>query len=367
MKIGFDAKRAFMNKSGLGNYSRDIIKSLNDFYPENEYFLFSPENKTSMLDQKYLKHIISPKIKIGKSYWRSVLMGNDIKKQNLDVFHGLSNELPLNIKNVNALKVVTIHDLIFLKFPSLYSLIDRQIYNYKFKKACVDADKVIATSNQTKNDIIQYYKIPENKIEIIYQSCNENFKTLLSSEVKDNIRKKYNLPENFILTVGTIERRKNALNVLKAIYYFNIDINYVLIGRNTEYCKELFKFIDEHKLNKKVYIINNVSNEDLPAVYQQAKAFVYPSIYEGFGIPILEAFNSGIPVITSEKGATSEVGGDAAILIEPLNSKSIGEAIKSILVDEKLSKLSIEKGFERAKLFDREVVCNNIMNFYKKL
>jgi glycosyltransferase involved in cell wall biosynthesis len=369
MRIGFDAKRAFVNKSGLGNYSRDIIRSLHEFYPQNQYVLFTPETETDLLENKFIKNLVTTKAKtsIGKARWRSQKMGMDIDANKIDIFHGLSNELPANINLAGAKKIVTIHDLIFIKFPQLYSFIDRKIYYRKFYHACIAADKIIATSNQTKLDIIKYFKIPDSKIQVIYQSYNLGFNKKVDDEQICKMKHKYELPENYILTVGTIERRKNALNVVKAIYYFDLNIKYVLAGRETKYCKEITDWAKEHNILDRILIRTNVLNEDMPALYQAADLFVYPSIYEGFGIPVLEAFCSGIPVITGDGGSTAEIAGNAAIQSEVLNPKSLGIAIKSILESESLKLELVEAGTERIKLFDREIVCNNMMDFYKTL
>ena len=365
MKIGFDAKRAFSNKSGLGNYSRDVISALVDYYPENEYFLFTPSPHTELLEKKYLNNIICPQKKATASYWRSVKMGNDIEANKIDIFHGLSNELPLNIKHVKAKKVVTIHDVIFLKFPELYQFIDRKIYNFKFKKACQNADKIIAISHQTKEDLIHYYKIPESKIEVIYQTCNQIFKQQFDDETKENTKIKFQLPQNFVLNVGTIEKRKNVLNVIKAIH--NVDISLIIIGKETEYAKEVKSYIYQNELQDKVKILNHVNAQELACIYQLSKIFIYPSIYEGFGIPILEAFFSGVPVITGNAGATAEAGGEAAIKINPLDYKMLEEQIVYLLENNNIRAQFISKGFERAKLFEKETVAKNLMNFYKKL
>lgn len=369
MKIGFDAKRAFVNRSGLGNYSRDIIRSLHDYYPDNTYILFSPETTSELLEEKYRQHIISinATTKIHKSYWRSFKMGQDIANQNLDIFHGLSNELTFDISKAKAIKIVTIHDLIFIKFPQLYKLIDRKIYYRKFYKSCLNADKIIATSNQTKIDIIKYFKIPENKIEVIYQSCNAAFSANKLQLKHASVREKYQLPENFILTVGTVERRKNALNVVKAIYYFNLDVNYVLAGRKTKYFEEIVAFAKEHKMTERIFLRENISNEDMPVIYNMADIFVYPSIYEGFGIPVIEAFNAGVPVITGDCGSTAEIAGSAAVQVDVLNPKNIGVAIRAILESDQLKNQLIGEGKTRAKLFNSQTVCNNMMEFYKKL
>jgi glycosyltransferase involved in cell wall biosynthesis len=365
MKIGFDAKRVFSNKSGLGNYSRDVISSLIDYYPENEKVLFTPNQNTEQLEKKYLSNVIYPRKKIMASYWRSVKMGNDIEAGKIDIFHGLSNELPLNIKQVKAKKVVTIHDLIFLKFPELYKLIDCKIYNFKFKRACQNADKIIAISNQTKEDIIHYYKIPESKIEVIYQTCNQIFKQRFDDDIKEKTKIKFQLPQNFVLNVGTIEKRKNVLSVIKAIQ--NMDISLIIIGKETEYAKEVKSYIYENRLQDKVKILNNVNAQELACIYQLSKIFIYPSIYEGFGIPILEAFFSGVPVITGNAGATAEAGGEAVIKVNPLDYKMLEEQIIYLLENNTIKEELISKGFERTKLFEKEAVAKNIMNFYKKL
>ncbi len=369
MIIGFDAKRAFLNRSGLGNYSRDIIKSLHDFYPDNQYLLFSPESSSELLEEKYRQNVIYPKAitKTGKLYWRSFRMGATIAERKPDIFHGLSNELPFDISKTKAIKVVTIHDLIFIKFPQLYSFADRKIYYKKFYKSCINADKIVATSNQTKTDIIKYFNIPERKIEVIYQSCNAMFSAEKLNDRHSSVREKYQLPDNYILTVGTIERRKNALNVVKAMYYFNLDVKYVLAGRKTKYCKEILAYAKEHDMTDRILIRENISNEDMPVVYNMADVFVYPSVYEGFGIPVIEAFNAGVPVITANSGSTAEIGGTAAIQVDVHNPKNIGVAVKAVLDSNELRKQLIEDGKNRAELFDSQTVCNNMMDFYKRL
>jgi len=338
-------------------------------YPENEYVFFSPEKETELLEDRYVKNVVSPNLssKAGQSYWRSCSISKDIIKSKVDIYHGLSNELPFSIEKTNAKKVVTIHDLIFLEIPSLYQFIDRKIYYKKFAHACKVADKVIATSNQTKKDIVRHFGTNENKIEVVYQSCNEIFKSKVPQEEAKLVLQKHKIPENYILNVGTIERRKNALNIVKALYYFNLDTTLIIIGRKTPYYKEIKTYVDEHSLHDRVKVLSNVSNEELPAIYQNCKAFVYPSLYEGFGIPVVEAFYSGVPVITADNGSTAEISGDAALHVNALNSKSVGIAIRSILESPELSDSLIRVGNERAKLFDRETVTKNIMSIYKNL
>ncbi|MBS1571534.1 MAG: glycosyltransferase, partial [Bacteroidetes bacterium] len=216
MKIGYDAKRYFHNSSGLGNYSRDLVRILAENYPKNSYLLLA--KKTS---ERCLKFLENPSISFQKItsgiLGRQLKMGIDAQKENCDIFHGLSGELPLKWNKTPIKKIVTIHDVIFLKYPKFYSFFDKKIHTWKFQNACNQADIVIAISLQTKKDIIEYFKIPEEKIKVIYQTCHTAFKEKYSTIELQNIREQYQLPEKFLLNVGTIEERKNLFSVVKAI------------------------------------------------------------------------------------------------------------------------------------------------------
>lgn len=366
MIIAFDAKRAFNNKSGLGNYSRNLLKALIKFYPQNRYLLYTPKiNELIFNDTGF--EIYTPKglNKIIPSIWRSFTINFDLKKTAPEVYHGLSNELPFFIDNKRVKTVVTIHDLIFLRYPNLYKFIDRKIYQCKFKYACNKADIIIAISEQTKNDIIEFFGIEPSKIRIVYQSCNPIFfenKLIFNEE----LFLKYKIPQEYILYVGTIERRKNLLTLLKAINYGKIDLPLVVVGRKTEYFSEIMSFIKEKKLQN-IFFIGEISNEELALLYKYARVFVYPSIFEGFGIPVIEAIASGIPVITSNSSCFKETGGDAALYCDPNNHEDLANSILNIISNNSLRNKLIENGKEHIKKFTPEVFAKNIMNIYKEL
>ena len=370
MIIGFDAKRAFVNRAGLGNYSRDVIRSLQDLYPDNKYVLFSTDNPYGLVEEKYCNNLIMPpkgSSKFAQARWRSLRLGELIEQQNIDIFHGLSNELPRDIEKTKAIKVVTIHDLIFLKFPQLYKFFDRKIYDYKFRYACEKSDRIIATSSQTKKDIMEFYGISDKKIDVLYQTCNPKFAEKISDEEKDRIRKANNLPDHYLLSVGTIEKRKNTHRILEAVHEHNIDIDIVMVGRKTEYFDEIKAYADSHGLSSRLHVYERLGNADLPAIYQMADIFIYPSMYEGFGIPILEAFFSGTPVITNSNGSTGEIAGNAAFTINAPHKDNLAEAIKYLLVNEEERKKLIQRGYERSKRFDRKLITEELMTFYNKL
>ncbi len=254
----------------------------------------------------------------------------------------MSNELPIGISKTNVKSIITVHDLIFVRYPELYKTIDRKIYFSKIKRACNEADKIIAISRQTKNDIVEFLNINPNKIEIVYQGCSDIYYQQHTEEQKNSVKKKYNLPDDFILNVGTIEPRKNAFQIVKALKKGNIDFPLVIIGRETNYTKGIRNFIILNKLEKQIFILNNVTFEDLPTIYQSAEIFIYPSFFEGFGIPIIEAFNSNTPVITSDIDVFKEVAEDAALFFENNNIDSFANAIQILLkikIKEMLSRI----------------------------
>ena len=375
MRIGFDGKRAVQNFTGLGNYSRYIVDILCQFYPENEYVLYAPkkrENKrlnklTKQYRQLQLSYPTTSFWKKLSSLWRVLGVTRQLEKERIDIFHGLSNELPLNIHKSKVKSIVTIHDLIFLRYPQYYHSIDRNIYTYKFRKACENADRIIAISECTKRDIIEYFGIPADKIEVVYQGCDTSFTHPVTEEKKREVRAKYQLPEHYILNVGSIEERKNALSAVQALTMLPEQIHLVIVGRHTEYTDKIEHFIKENKLEERVHIISNVPFDDLPTFYQLAEIFVYPSRFEGFGIPIIEALYSGIPVVAATGSCLEEAGGDHSIYINPENEQELADAIDRVMANPTLQQEMIEKGTEYAARFGQEILTRQMMEHYLSL
>jgi len=370
MRIGFDAKRAFFNNSGLGNYSRTLVSQLSTLFPENEYFLFSPKeagkrenfppiNTVTVGPEKFLHKKFS-------SVWRSAFMSGEINNKKIDIFHGLSNELPSDIKKSNAVSVVTIHDLIFLRYPNLYKRIDRKIYASKFKRSCLDADKIVAISEQTKSDIIEFFGINESKIQVIYQSCNPLYYEPYSTEQKIKVRNKFSLPETYLLYVGTIEERKNLLQIIKARHQGNISTPLIVIGRPTVYYEKIKAYISSNSITG-IHFLKDVNQWDIPAIYQMSEMFIYPSSFEGFGIPVLEALNSGIPVITGKGSCLPEAGGPHSLYVDPMETDEISNAIKTIPGNADLRQAMISEGYKHALNFREDKTAGMMMQLYQSL
>lgn len=370
MRIGFDAKRAFFNRSGLGNYSRDLILALHRYYPENEYYIYTPslKNHISFIDPDTVQVETPPGQlgKLGQAYWRSFRLARRAKIDGIEIFHGLSNELPRHIKRTGIKSVVTIHDLIFMHHPEWYKSIDVAIYKRKFRDSSRQADRIIAVSEQTKKDLIVFFDIEESKIEIIYQGCNEVFTKVLGEAEKRKVKEKWALPDEYLLYVGTIEERKNLLTILKAISSMNIDIPLVVVGKKTKYYRQIVKYMDQHKL-KNIMFLKEVSVHDLPGIYQMANVFIYPSVFEGFGIPILEALYSKVPVITSKGGCFAEAGGPKSVYIDPGNTEELGDAILQILRHSELQQKMKSDGYKHALQFSSEVTAHRIIDLYNRL
>lgn len=364
MKIAFDAKRFFHNTSGLGNYSRDLVRILSEYQPDKEYLLLN-KNKSER-GKEILEHPNVHFIETSKgNFSRQLKMGKDAQKQGADIFHGLSGELPLKWDSKPIKKVVTIHDLIFVRYPQYYSFFDRRIHFWKFKKAADMADKIIAISEQTKRDIIRYLKVPETKIEVIYQVCHHAFKEQQSPELMQAVKDRYNLPERFILNVGTIEERKNLLNVVKAIKGTKIPL--VVVGRKTRYYQKIENFLKKNKMEKQVLFLEGVSMDELACLYKLADIFVYPSFFEGFGIPVIEALFSKTVVVTSNTSCLPEAGGKDSVYINPDSDLDIRAKLKFLWENESERKRREEKGFDFVQKFNDEPIAKQLMNFYQKI
>lgn len=375
MRIAFDAKRATHNGTGLGNYSRFILNTLSAYNPENEYLLFTPSKGKANLRSKVNNglniHFHYPKglwKGIGvKSIWRSFGVVSSINNENTDIYHGLSNEIPFGIGKSGVKSVVTIHDLIFLRYPEYYKPIDRLIYKLKFKRACQKADRIIAVSEMTKRDIMSFFDIPANKIDVVYQGCDNSFKIPVDKSFKSTIRKIYGLPENFILSVGTIEARKNLLLAVKALKETDKKYHLVALGKPTPYLNKVKEYIAKNGMEDQVTFLHNVPFTHLPAIYQMASLFLYPSFFEGFGIPIIEALHSQIPVIAATGSCLEEAGGEGSLYVNPNDHRKLAHAIELVLDNTERQKEMISKGLKHVSKFEEENIAIELQEVYSKL
>jgi glycosyltransferase involved in cell wall biosynthesis len=383
MIIGFDAKRAFQNRTGLGNYSRTLLLSLNEYFPGYSYFLFAPK-QTPLLDISTTPslHVFTPRWQPARQFpslWRSLWMTKDLKRSGVKLYHGLSNEIPAAIEYTNIRSVVTIHDLIFEFHPYLYDRTEVWTYKRKFRHACLNADVIIATSAHTKKDIVELYGIHPDKIYVCYQSCSENYWEPVSQETKQEVKKQYLLPDNYFLYVGSITDRKNLMAICKAMYAVKdkLDIPLVVVGEGKHYKKQVQQWLAGHGLSDRVIFLSDTpaakrsadyqTGRHFPAIYQNARALIYPSLYEGFGIPILEALVSGIPVIAANATSLPEVGGKAALYFNPGDENGLCDCMLKMAFDETVRQQCIQEARQQILYFTRQAAAESVIGVYKKL
>jgi Glycosyltransferase len=368
MRIGYDAKRLFCNHRGLGNYSRDLIRILNQYYPENQYDLYTPKIKINFPVNPENTRIIQPEgiyKLLPSSIWRTIGLSSEIKRFEDDIFHGLSQELPIGIEKLPVKKIITFHDAIFIHYPELYASSYRRIFTAKNMRSCQIADRIIAISEQSKRDAIEFFHADPAKVEVVYQGCNNIFRQTVSVLEKEQVKSKYNLPADYMLFVGAIEPRKNIATILRALSQEKIDAPLVVVGRQTNYTQELKKLAEELKISTQILFLHHVETIDLPAMYQLSSLFIYPSVFEGFGIPILEALCSNTPVITSTGSCFEETGGPDSCYINPLSADELGYSIRKIRYNDELKDRMTKAGLLFSERFTDDRIAKNLMQIYQ--
>jgi len=379
MQIAFEAKRFFESGTGFGTYSRTLVGDLAKYFPENRYFLFAPESERNMamvsrahsteIDRvvSYASvRVVAPPSK-GKFYWKLIGARKALREHQIDLYHGLAHQIPKSVRLSTVPKVVTIHDLIYLHHPEFSPEDDLDQYDRELRAACSISDRIIAVSESTKRDLIRFFSISPEKISVVYSGCDVRFRTKVSEKEKIRIRKKYRLPDKYLLYVGSMAARKNLLVIIKAIREIPLEdrIPLVIIGNKTDYSKTVFEYAEQEGLRQYLITPAYVSTNDLPAVYQGAQLFLYISLYEGFGMPILEAITSGTPVITSNMSAMPEAGGPGATLVDPENPLEIASKISELLSDDDTRKNAIVEGSNYALKFKNSRIAQTIISFYQ--
>lgn len=371
MRIAFDAKRIFSNQTGLGNYGRTLVDNLQQYYPEEDYLLFTPRLTDSARRYAQQFKTITPTTPF-KHIWRSYGIKKDLEEAEVDIYHGLSSEIPFWLNNIKT--VVTVHDLIFKALPDTYPQLDRWLYEEKTRYACKAAKKIITISEYSKQDIIKYYGIESNRIEVIYPPCLPIFYTDIPLEKANLIAANpsfQQLPSEYILYVGSIIERKNVLTIVQAIWQMpeKQRLPLVIVGKGKAYKKTVKAYIKSHHLEHLIFWIEDLNSlEGLKQLYQQAQLVVFPSIYEGFGLPVAEAMLCGAPVITSNVSSLPEAGGQYAKLVNPKDVEELRVAIQTILNDTDLNQqMRIEGKKDAFKRFNPEKLTGELMELYRSV
>lgn len=375
MIIGFDAKRIVRNNTGLGNYCRTLI---NDMIRRNDsnmkLLLYTPDKGRDVLRNQIIEsdnsRFVFPKKKLGKIYkslWRTKNIVKQLQEDKVQIYHGLSGELPLGLRNSGIKSVVTIHDLIFLRHPEYYHWFDRKMYTWKFHQTIKQADRIIAVSERTKRDILEFGKIDPEKISVIYQSCNPKFTNMPTEGEMEATSKKYDLPKRYLLCVGTIEERKNLMLAVRSLSLLPEDIHLVAVGKKTKYADKVMETADKTGVSHRLHLLSGVSDDELNVIYKKAEVFVYPSRYEGFGIPIIEAIFCGLPVVASTGSCLEEAGGPDCLYVNPDDPKGMAAAIMQLLNNEEERKRRITSSLEYVQKYKGTNIANAVIEVYKEL
>lgn len=367
MNIGIDIRPLMLkNKTGVGEYTFELLSTIFKQDKDNQFFLFSNSakeihKKNYNWDQPNVRHIHTrlPNKILNFALAFGLININKLLPEKID--HWYSPNLNFLSLDKNTKHTLTIHDISFEFFPEFYTL-KQQLWHKIInpKKQCQRADTIVVPSENTKRDLVDYYEIPAEKIRVIYPGISPTFNPT-DAQLKIQrtiILKKYDLPENFILFLGSIEPRKNLLGLIKAFEKLPKEITdkfYLIIAGGSGWKnKNAYDLASRSKLNNHIKFLGYVSEADKPALYSLANIFVFPSFYEGFGFPIIEAMKMGTPVITSNRSSLPEIAKNSAYFINPNNFSDLSLAIKSLILNSKLYEEYLKRGQETASYYSWE-------------
>jgi glycosyltransferase involved in cell wall biosynthesis len=370
MEIGIDVRSMFGTPTGVGRYLSNLLNHISRLDKENSYCLYTDHPiDTPIIQQSNFcqKHLTFPFV---QNYftWNHFRLPLELLQHPVDLFHFPFYTIPV-FRNYRT--VVTIHDITYEIHPEWYSWKGLLAMRFFSRYAAKHADRILTDSNNTKQDIINHYKVSENKIAVIYLGVEERFGKIDDYSVLEQIRAKYQIAsQHVILYVGSIHTRRNIEQLIRAIHILcrkMSDIQLLIVGKREYPYFDVHTLVDELALNNQVILSGYIQDSDLPLLYNVADLFIYPSSYEGFGLPPLEAMACGTPVITSNNSSLPEVAGEAAMLIDPLNVEEMAEVMYQVLSDESLRRDLIVKGIAQASKFSWEQAAKETLSVYQEV
>jgi len=371
MKIAVNTRLLLEHRmEGIARFNFEILKRIVLNNPNDQFFFFfdRPYSKKFIFADNVTPIVIFPPTRhpILMVFWQELMIKRQLKKIKPDVFFSGDTYMPLA---PGVPTVLVSHDLAFLHFKDNVRFFDKKYYNFFFPRFHKNADKLIAVSTFTKKDIVEKYNISPENIEVVYNAANGHFKPV-NIDTKERIKKELTDGNPYFVYLGSIHPRKNLVNLIKAFNVFksNHENNYflVIIGRPAWKTKEFYETL-ENSPYRKFIVTKQAKREDLPDYIGSADAMFYVSLFEGFGIPILEGFEAGIPVVTSNISSMPEVAEDAAILVDPYSPESIAGAMDKLASDPSIGKKLIKKGYERLKYFSWDYSANKTYNIIKSV
>lgn len=375
MRICVDISPAVHRRAGLGRYAQKLLEHLLRLDDENQYLVFYHQPRRAVVSPPLdsLPRLTFP---TSAKPWRmSVLLAHFLRipmdrlLPDVQIFHATDHLLPPLRR---ARTVFTIHDLIFRFYPQYHLPLNRWFLSLMIPRFLQAADAIIAISHHTKRDVMRLYGVDEAKIQVIHEGVDADFRPQPPERIAE-VRGRHHLPRQYILYVGTIEPRKNLGALLEAYLLLKQRARGVqvpklaIVGKKGWLYGGFFRRLRETGLEKETVLTGYVPDEDLPAIYSGALFFVYPSFYEGFGLPVLEAMACGVPVICSQASSLPEVAGEAALLVNPHDVGELAEAMMRLLTDEEMRRRLRGEGLKRAALFTWEEAARRTLRVYRRL
>lgn len=370
MHIGINARYLQRRTTGIERYLSELIKNLARGNASSLFSLYFMRHEPITLTTRQ-KNFFSYRTRFPtrnrflRILWEQFWLAIELKRKHIDVFHGPSFVAPFF---TSCKIIITIHDLAFLTYPESFTLENKLYFTVFLKHSIKQASRIIADSHATKKDIIQYFHVPENKIRVIHLGVDAIFSR--QPDAPEFLKTKYSLHQPYILFAGLITPRKNLERILTAFADFKSKYKtqhiFVIVGEKGWLYDSVFALIKKLGIEKDIRYIGHVPDEELPFFYSAADMLTFPSLYEGFGLPILEAMACGCPVITSKVSSMPEVAGRAALLIDPFSVAEIADAMKSLVFDSELRSKLIEAGFKRAKQFPWQKTAEATFKVYEE-
>lgn len=378
MKIGIEGQRLYRKKKhGMDMVALELIKNLQKIDAANEYVIFvKPDEDNTCIPSAPNFKIVELESKFGYPGWEQFALPRAAKEEGCDVLHCTSNTGPL-FSSVPL--ITTLHDIIYLESISIfkkegtwYQKLGNMYRRWFVPGVIKKSKKVITVSNYEKDRINKYFNFNDNRLTAIYNGVGQHFKHITDESVLKEIKDKYGLPEKFFFFLGNTDPKKNTKGVLEAFGHFNRRSNkeytLVMLDYDEQELQKLLQSISMPEIREQIHLLGYVPNTELPAIINQCEIFLYPSLRESFGIPILEGMACGVPVITSNTSSMPEVAGKgAALIIDPHNPQEITAAIETLVDDKQLAKLLAEKGILRAKNFSWKAMSENVLILYQEV
>ncbi|MFC2054636.1 glycosyltransferase family 4 protein [Chloroflexota bacterium] len=371
MRIGIDATALPPQPGGAGNYIIQLIRSLASLETDSHFTVFAYQSGYGLFDvptSPQLDWFLFPdKSPARRLLWEQTTLPRLVRRSNVALLHSLHYTKPLSL---SCASVVTFHDMTFFLYPHLHTRSKRIFFPTAIRLSARLADALIAVSENTKKDAVRLLGVPGDKITAIPHGVGEEFHPITDTRLLEDIRRKYSLPQDFILNVGVVEPRKNLTLLLKSyqrLHSQGISLPLVIVGGLGWMYEDVFRLVESLGIKEQVHFTGYVSSHDLPIVYNLSRVFVYPSIYEGFGLPPLEAMACGTPVITTAVSSMPEHVGDAGILIPPQDEKALTNALQKLINDSTIQEELSSKGPERASQFTWKRTAQETLKVYQSV